>query len=396
MRSVRLVVAFLAAALFAAPAVAGEDAADSPEFLLGDLGVRVDLPSSWNMTRWSDWDLKAESRDPILLQAWGTEIQTDPSKVDVEVWAPIYEAKLAEMGAGEGIGLDSAEGATVQGQPAAFFDYSFKLKSGTPAVLKGATIAVEGQMFHLALVSVSRFEKKVERTREELMEKLEILEGPAEVTWGPTLEGDGFTHTLPEGWRAPLESEMGPVNKQIANLGLEKLDGCWLAMRPKGPAAPDAMVACQGGKLLGVVDTYSFAGVEPAVRETMFGGAEVPAAAQIDLPDRVGFLYDLNEKGLAVAVVPYDKGVVRIWARGEAGDASLATDLKAALEGSTYSGPHPAGIGDQVGYYVAYRPFSPMVLCPVLGILLLGGGLAFGGFLLLGGKKDKYADLAED
>ena len=36
--------------------------------------------------------------------------------------------------------------------------------------------------------------------------------------------------------------------------------------------------------------------------------------------------------------------------------------------------------------------------CPVLGLLLMGGGLAFGGLMLVGiGRgKDKYAELAED
>ena len=380
--------------LFVAPAHA-EDT-DEPEFQLSDLGVRVDLPKSWNMTRWSTFDLKAETRDPILLQAWGTEIQTDPGSMDAEVWKEVYDAKLVEMGAAEeGVKLDKSEVTTVQGNKAAFLDYSFKLKSGTPAVLKGATIAVEGQMFHLALVSIKKFDKKTANTRTDLMDRLEIQKAAAAVKDGATLEGDGFSHTLPEGWREPLKAENSPVNKQIANLGLEKLDGCTLAMKAQGPKAPLAMVSCQGGLLLGVVDEYSFEGVEPTVREKMFGSAEVPAAKKLELSDRVAFVYDLSDKGLAVGVVPYDKGVVRTWVKGDSDD--LAAALEATLATGTYSGPHPASLGDRVSYYISYRPLSPVVICPALGILGLGGALLVGAFFLLGGsRKDKYAALAED
>lgn len=379
--------------LFAAPAQA-EDT-DEPEFQLSDLGVRVDLPKNWNMSRWSTFDLKAETKDPILLQAWGTEIQTDPGSLDADVWTDIYEAKLLEMGAAEeGMKLAKAEHATVQGNKAAFLDYTFKLKSGTPAVLKGATIAIEGQMFHLALVSVKRFERKVESTRTDLMDRLEIQKGPADVAYAPTLEGDGFSHALPEGWREPLKNENSVVNKQIANLGLEKLDGCTLGMKPMGPKPPLAMVSCQGGLLLGVVDEFSFEGVEPTVREKMFGAAEVPAAKMVEVADRVGFVYDLEDKGLAVGVVPYDKGVVRTWVKGDSDQ--LAEALEAALATATYGGSHPASIGDRASYYLSYRPLSPVVICPALGILGFGGVLVVGAGFLMGGRKDKYADLADE
>ncbi len=386
--------ALCALSIVAAPAAAQD--IEEPEFQLSDLHVRVDLPRGWHMTRWSTFDLKAETGDPILLQAWGSPIQTDPGDLPPEVWAPVYEERLAEMGApADTVKLDKAEHAEVQGQKAAFLDFSFKLKSGTPAVLKGATIAVEGQMFHLALVSVKRFERKVERTRQDLMKRLEIQKGPAKVVWGPELEGDGFKHKLPDDWREPLKAENAVVRKQVASLGLDKLDGCWEAIKPVGPKPPLVMVACQGGLLLGVVDEYSFEGVEPKVREKMFGGAEVPPAEKVVLDDRVAFLYDLEDKGLAVAVVPYSKGIVRIWAKGESDQ--LAEAVRDTLSTSTYDGPHPASLADRVSYYLTYRPFSPVVLCPVLGLVGVGGILVIGGVAFLGlGRRDKYADLADD
>ena len=74
-RRVRPMSILLLTSLIAAPA----HAEDAPEFLLGDLGVRIDLPRSWRMTRWSDWDFNAElkrGRDTVLLFAWATPVQT--------------------------------------------------------------------------------------------------------------------------------------------------------------------------------------------------------------------------------------------------------------------------------------------------------------------------------
>lgn len=359
-----------------------------PEFQLSDVGVRVDLPGGWNMTRWSSFDLKAETGDPIVLQAWASEVQSDLTTLDPAAWKPLYEAKLTEMGAGdEGIVNTRAEKATVQGQPAVFVDYSFKIrKTGTPAVLKGATIAVEGQMFHLALVSVTRFDKKVASVRDDLMGRLEIQRGPAAVAWGPEVTGDGFTHDLPDDWRLPVPLENDAVSKQISKLGLERLDGCWVAMKPAGPALPTSMVACQGGLLLGVVDAYSFADAEEKVRAKMFGTADVAPARAVELADRVAFAYDLHDKGLAVGVVPYGKGVARVWVKGTPGDPTLITSLEAVLQAGTYEGTHPASLGDWVGYYLAYRPLSPVVVCPVLSVLVVGGLLVLGaGALMLRG-----------
>lgn len=387
-------IAWVVAGMFAALAASGDAGAGNtaePEYQLSDVGVRVDLPGGWNMTRWSTVDLKAETTDPIVLQAWASDVQSDLTTLDPGVWKPLWEAKLTEMGAGdEGIVNTRAEKTTVQGAPAVFVDYTFKIrKTGTPAVLKGATIAVEGQMFHLALVSVTRFDKKVGGVRDDLMKRLEIQRGPAEVAWGAEVTGDGFTHHLPDDWRTPLEVENGAVGRQIEKLGLEKLDGCWLAMKPAGPALPTSMVACQGGLLLGVVDSYSFADAEAMVRAKMFGAAEVAPAKQVDLDDRVAFAYDLHEKGLAVGVVPYGRGIVRVWVKGAPGDATLVESLEATLKAGSYEGSHPASLGDWAGYYLTYRPFSPVVLCPALGLLAMGGVLVLGAaaLMLRGGRK---------
>jgi hypothetical protein len=392
-----LVVGLLA---FGAPALAQDAEEAAPEFLLGDVGVRVDLPRGWKMTRWSDWDFKAETADPLLLQAWSSEVQSDPSQLDAEVWNQGYLDKLEEMGAAsDGIKLEKAEVVTIQDTPMALLDYSFALKSGTPAVLRGGTVSVEGQMFHLAIVAIKRHTKKVDQTRADLLDRLDIQSPAADVVWAPKLSGadGGFEHTLPDNWREPLQLENAQVNTQIGAMGMEVTDSCWLAMRPAGLAEPDALAACQQGLQLGVVDGYSFEGIDAQLKTKFFGEkAKIGPAKQIDLDDRVGFLYDLSDKGLAVGVVPYNNGVVSIRAKGTPGDVSLAEAVEATMRASSYSGTHPAGIGDMVSYYLSYRPLHPVVLAPAALLLLLLGGAAMGLMMLLGGRKNKYEDLAED
>jgi hypothetical protein len=182
----------------------------------------------------------------------------------------------------------------------------------------------------------------------------------------------------------------------VGNLGLENLEPCWIAIRPK-PAnpEPEVMVTCQGGLLLGVVDEHSFEGVDPIIRAKMFGSAPVEPAEMVALGDRVGFMYK-PRPGLMVGVVPYDKGVARTWVLGDPEDPSLETDLRAVLEGSTWSGVHPASLGDQLSYWVTYRPTSPVVLGPAALLLLVLGGGGFAGMRLMGGRKNKYELLDED
>ena len=125
---------------------------------------------------------------------------------------------------------------------------------------------------------------------------------------------------------------------------------------------------------------------------------EVKPAKQVDLPDRVGFVYDLSEGGLSAAVVPYDQGVARTWVVGDVDDASIPAAAEAVVQGSTFSGPHPAGVGEQITYYLTYRTLSPIVLIPglcllaFLGIVVVGGGA----MVLRGAGRDKYAALAEE
>jgi hypothetical protein len=376
----------IAAIALLAP-VQSASAEDAPEFTLGDIGVRVDLPRrTWKMTRWSDWDFKAETTDGgVLLFAWSTPVQTPI--VTADAWGPVFTAKVEELkGANPKVSGGHVEKAL--GTDVAYVDVEFTFgEDGPGGRMYGATVPVAGQSFHMAFVVPLKNARRGEEARDQLIKRLEVLQEATELPYGATVEAEGITTTLPEGWREPLDSERESFAARIGKLGVDDLEPCWVAIRPVPAAEPDLMVTCQGGLLLGVVDEHSFEAADALVRERMFGRVEVPPTQPVTVGDRVGFAYAPVE-GLAVGVVPYDKGVARTWVVGGEG---VDEALLAAMQGSTYSGPHPASVGQQVSYWLVHRTFSPVVLCPLLGV----GGIVFvvglGGLgLMMRGGRNKY------
>lgn len=359
---------------FLLPVAAAEEAAE--EFLLGDLGVRLDLPRGWRMTRWSDWDFKAQRDEgPVLLWAWASDGQA-PIAGDPAAWAPVYLAQI-EAEQGKAPKFEQATEAKIAGRSTALLELSFAIGKDR-GTLYGATIEVEGRNLHLALIGGPRSLEAARAARTEVLERLDLRKGPATFPEQPTLEAKGVRTKLPPGWREPLKTEEGVVAKLQGQLGLENVDECWTAIRPRPASEPDLAVTCQGGMLLGVVDTYSASGVAPLLAEKLFGKAVVPPPEVVELADRVGFVFapKLGSRTLAVAVAPYDQGVSRTWVLSPAAaDPSVPEAARAMLQNSTWSGQHPAGVGEWVSYYLTYRPFSPMVLGPVagLGVVILAG-----------------------
>ena len=386
----------LAGLLAAAPAVAQDGGAEAPEFLLGDLGVRVDLPRGWRMTKWADWEFKGETTaGDVFAMVWVTPIQTPIT--DPNEWAQVYLDKAVEMG-GSDPKVAKAEVVKVAGRDVALLDLDLKFAEGkAKGSMFGGTFMVPGQMLHFALVSGEKRSAFAKKSRRELLDRMEITQAPEPLTFGPTLEVDGITTTLPDDWRLPLKQEMAQFNKRISKLQIEDMAHCFIAFRPKGLEAPDAMVTCQVGLLLGVVDEYSFAGADQTVQAKILGG-HVEPAKQVDLADRVGLVYDLSKGGLSAAVVPYDLGIARTWVVGSADDPAIPAAAEAFAVASTFSGPHPASVGEQVSYYFSYRPFSPVVLCPSLCTLAFLGifGLGAGGLVMRSAGRDKYASLADE
>jgi len=386
----------LAGLLASAPAHAQDGGEEAPEFLLADLGVRIDLPNGWRMTKWADWEFKGETTaGDIFLVAWATPIQSPIT--DASMWTQVYLDKAIEMGGGDPKVIET-KSTPIAGRDVAVVDLSLSFAEGkAKGNLYGGTFQVPGQMFHFALVTSDRRARAAKKARVELLDRMEITEPAPTLEFGPTLDTDGITTQLPDAWRVPLKQEMAEFNKRVSKLEIQDMSHCFYAFRPKGLGVPDALVTCQVGLHLGVVDNYSFAGVDEIVQAKVLGGKGDPAKP-VEVADRVGLVYDLSKGGLAAGVVPYDQGIARTWVVGDADDPSIPAAAEEVVSKSSFSGPHPAGLGDQVTYYLTYRPFSPIVLFPGLCCLVVFGVVGVGGGTLLKRRcgKGKYAALAED
>lgn len=385
MRALLVLIACLSSAAFA------DDV--EPEFTLGDLGVRLELDDAWTMQRWSDWDFRASiDGGAMVMFAWGTPIQSDITEDELALWVPVYETWLEEHTVKD-VGEPVATVAELGGRTVARIDVPFGAPGGRKRLLTGATVPLAGQMLHLALTSDV---KQADTASARIASIVADLDPATPV---PTLEGAqevsaaGMSLTLPSGWRVPLRNELKAVTPRAGEMGVDDLADCWSAIRPRGPGEPDVMFACQGGMFLGVVDALSFADAEVLLRPKLFGAAEVAPATMVALPDRVGFLYtpDIGGRALAMGVVPYGPGVARVWAMGGKAHAeALATSVTAALSGAELEGEHPASIGERASYYLAYQPFSPMVLGPLLGLIAVVGGA---GVMMRRSGGNRYEDL---
>lgn len=384
--------AFLAALLTAAsPALAQDD----EEFLLGDYGVRVDLPDDWKPVEWADWAFEAETDDQRLhLWVWGDPVQQPVEAADLAAWATVYAAKAADT-KGSDPQVQATEIATIGGRDVARVDVEADYGDGREGALVGATFPVAGKMVHWAVFTAAS-------RKAEAVEALEMLLGRAEVRKEPldtvnTVNAAGVTVTLPDGWRAPVAGEHKAVAARAAQLGVDDLNGCWTALRPVAASEPEVMVTCQAGLLLGVVDRLSFADVDEVLRTRLFGGVDVPPAQLVTNEDgRVGFLYrpELETRTLRMGVVPYGEGVARTWIIGPEGEGEVFDAvLTEVMRTARYEGDHPVGLGEQVSYYVAYRPTSLPVLGSVGVLVLLVGGAIF---LATRGGRDRYAEFADD
>ncbi len=388
----------LASLLLTAPALAQDE--EAPEFLLGDVGTRIDLPKGWNADEWSDWHFKAKTTDrAVLLSVWVTPVQQVVTAKNLELWHHTHKLYAKEY-EGKDIVVDRSEIVPRGEFPVGRFEMHFG--EGNKRIdLFGATLAVEGQNLHMFTLAAPRGKRRAKAQMNDIVNRLEIHDGPAELKWGAEVEAAGVKTKLPADWRPPLDrAEKDRVAATIEPLGIDSLTDCWTALKPRGPHKPDVLVGCQGGLWLGVVDEYSFADVDETVlRPTLFGKAEVPAAEQVQAGDRVGFLY-APKSGLYMGVAPYDQGLFRLWALSstdEPDNPGLRTAVTETMSASTYSGAHPASIPDVLSYWVMYRPVSPQVLCPLFGLLGLFGGVVViaVGAGAFGASRNKYEDLAD-
>ncbi|MCO4748195.1 MAG: hypothetical protein KC912_25600 [Proteobacteria bacterium] len=363
---------------------------DDPEFLLDAYGARVDLPARWTGTpgSWTNEAFEASADGgKLLFFSWGTDFQSELTDDSLDAWKQVMVDKALARRMSEAK-VVAAEVKKVGKRRVALFDLEVSASGGS-GLMFGASEAVDGHVFHMMVMSGKRKGRAGRAARDAFVDRLDVVAPAADLEWGGAVAAAGFSSDLPKDWRPMLETELDDFKPLVRDLGLTALDECWMAVRPRGPDKPDVMVGCASPIWLGVVDEYSFEGVEAELREKLFGAAPIAPAQQRPAGDRLGFAYgaDLGSRAMAVGVVPYDQGVFRIWA---VGSENLSGGVDEVLAGAQLSGPHPADMGATVSYYLGYRPFSPMVLGPAgLLLLLIGGGVG-GGLMMMGGKKSKY------
>lgn len=374
----------------------GALAADGEEdeyYLLGDYGVRIDLPDDWRSSEWSDAGLEAEKEDrSIKLFAWGTDLQIPVVEADLDAWSKVFVDKADRIG-GKNIEVTRSAVDTIGGRKVARFELAFDFGKDLKGALSGATIEVAGKDLHLAMMTASARSFLLPPAMQGVLERSEFRKPPAPLAFGGQVEGAGVSATLPEGWRPPLPNEVGVVAGEARKLGLDDISACWTALRPHVGVKPDIMVTCQKGMLLGVVDDFSFDGVDATLRGKLFPGTEVPAAEKVANTDgRVGLFYrpTLGAHTLRLGVMPYGDGVAMTWLLGQSGEeADFDAAVRHVLSTAAYTGDHPAGLGEVASYYVTYRPTSPPVLGLAGVVVVLIGGIVF---LATRKKANPYED----
>jgi hypothetical protein len=376
-----------------APVASAEDGSQAPEFLLGDVGVRVDLPAGWKMTRWSDWDLQAEKPDEkLILFAWQTPLQVEPTEADLAGWGELYVAKAESLN-GRNPTLVGTRIARHANLPAVVGEVAFTFDGDLPMTMAVVSVPVLGADFHLAVVTLTSRAKEGRETVAALADRLDVQRPPAPAETGP-FTAAGVQVTLPEGFRKPVASELPVVAKRLATVGEDDLTDCVLGVLPRAAHPPEVLATCPVKAMwVGQLDTHSFAGIEAELRPRMFGSAPVPAAAEVALADRTALHYtlDTGTEFVHVGVAPYDLGLSRTWVIGpKADEARLSAATDAVLRTMTFSGPHPVTLLDRANYLV----YRPAWLAGVVGVaVVLVGGL-LGGVVAMtrrGGRK--YEDL---
>lgn len=357
----------LASLLASAPARAEDE-----KYLLGDFGVRLQLGDDWSNTAWSDWAFDGNKNDRTqLLYVWGEEVQVGLKAEDLDAWSKVYLEKIDALKGRNGT-VRTKEIREIGGHPVARFELDYAM-GDAPYAMSGGTFPVEGQMVHVALVSFGAKAAEGAKALDVILAASEYRKPPAVFADGAEVSASGISAKLPAGWHAPLEVELPKLTVPARGFGIEALDGCWSAIRGRANGEPDVLVACPGKVNLGVVDDFSFEGVDGQIRERFFKGVPVRGVEKIVSQDgHLGFLYtfDVAAGALVAGIVPYGEGVARVYAYDPADQgAGLDGIVRELLTNGTFAGQHPAGFGQYFTYYLKYRPFSPMVIGPVLVLL---------------------------
>lgn len=365
-------------------------AADEP-YYMAEVGATVHLPPTWTMSRWSDWDFRAEANDrSMMMWLFYTPWQVEPTDESVQAWAQAHVERLKEMKAGD-IKVSKAVLAQTPHGTSARIEVTFHFNGDGPlGVYYAYVFPGDGKNIHIAALSGARHDPRTRAILEQLVKDLEMVKKPeplARLT-APLEAKTGYRIEMPKGWRIPAASEVKDVAVLAEKTGHKEVDPekCVQIIRPVAKGDPDYALFCSMVWYLDPVDSYSWTGVGDLVHKKLFGNSPtaVPAPEKLELPDRLGFFFIPTAGGSAVRmiVVPYDRGIVVGWGLGQkdretALDAGFREVVKAVSFTGPENGKQKAGFGQWLGYYLKYRKTSPVVLAPLVLVLGALGLLVF-------------------
>ena len=357
---------------------------DEP-YYMADVQATVNLPPNWKMTRWSDWDFKAESkRRGVIMWLSKTPYQVSPDDESAAAWAKMHAEQLEDEKAGD-IKATRIDITEFGGHPTAEIDMTFRFNGNGPAgVFRAMAVPAAGKVIHVSTLAAARNTRFAEEDLRFIVENLEIAvpAAPLDDLFGHAESSAGFSADLPPGWRLPTDAEFTSVKGLVDKTGQAKFDPdqCWVAIRPLALLEPDLMVFCRMGWYMNPVDEHSWAGEEEGVRSRFFGKTPVDASEEVSVADRKGFLYapDTPVHALRMSVIPYDQGVLVGWGLAEKSrEDALDVAFRATLASTHFSGPDGGkpriGLAQWMAYAWQYRKTDPLFFGPALLFMVLFG-----------------------
>jgi len=306
------------------------------------------------------------------LFAWTTELQSSINESNLQDWTETFIAKAKAKGS-HSVQVAKVRLGKAKGESTAEVELTMKSAADSALVMFGTSMPVEGQVFHVATVSMSRRKKAARRARDQVISRLEVLQHASELKWGGAVEGLGSSATLDGHWRLPKKNEQLPTREKAQLLPLPPLAKCWAAIHPLASGKSDVMFSCQEEKQLGIVNEYTFEDRDLEIRDSVFKGLEVPVAEKVELHDRLGFYYlvQAGEQRMHLLLVPIGEGMSKTVVLGQGTDESILKEqiIKTAMN-SSFSPVAKVEMRDKVLFYLTYRPLHPYVICPVLGVVL--------------------------
>lgn len=366
-----------------APADGAEAPPEIPQYLLEQLGVRVDLPEKeWEVGNddWTDYSLKATSKDGVLLFAWTTSYQIEITEDTLADWQSVFLRKARTEGE---ITQSSVE--TYRDVKVGSFELALKNSEGGELAMFAYTMPLEGTTLHIATATTADRADIAKRELEGVMERLEIKKMAPELTWGGLVSAPGIDATLDDYFRKPVGPERMLIVNEANNINISSLRNCWSGIHPHPPGKADVVIACVDQRhSFAIVDDLTFADNELELREAWFP-ADAEPGEQVTFADRTSFWWQpkIGDRVFNTGAVPIEGGLAKVVAvAGTDQVEPVAQATKATLQSATFSVVPEPPFEDVLRYYVVYRPTSPLVIAPIVVavvlLLLIFGLIIFG------------------